>query len=110
MSKRDTAIGKLRHRITIQQATETRGADGSVVQTWATYCTGYAEIVPLSGSEDYIAQGLNASVVHRVTIRYRSGIVPKMQVLWGARTLEIVNVRNLDERGKWLVMNCEESV
>lgn len=102
--------GALRHSIVIQSTTQTRGSDGSVVDAWGTYATAWAEIVPLQGSEDYIAQGLNASVVHRVAMRYISGIVPKMRVLWGTRTLEIVTVRNLDERGKWLVMNCEESV
>lgn len=105
-----TPIGALRHRVTIQRATETRGSDGSVVQAWSTYCTGRAEIVPLNGSEDYVAQGLSASVVYRITMRYRSGVVPKMRVLWGERVFEVASVRNIDERRRWMVMNCEESV
>lgn len=103
-------IGSLRHRVTIQQATETQASDGSVVRTWATYHTGQAEIVPLNGSESYVAQGLSAGIVHRITMRYRSGVVPKMRVIWGDRVFEIITARNIDERGRWLVMNCEESV
>jgi SPP1 family predicted phage head-tail adaptor len=105
-----TSIGSLCHHITIQQATETQGADGSVIQTWANYCTAYAEIVPLSGSEDYVAQGLSASVIYRITIRYRAGIVPKMCIVWGSREFDIISVRTIDERGRWLVMQCEEDV
>ncbi len=103
-------IGSLRHRVTIQEATETRGTDGAVVQTWGTFATVYAEIVPLNGSEDYVAQGLNASVVYRITTRYVPDVVPKMQIVWGEREFDIVSVRNLDERNRWLVMNCTESV
>jgi len=103
-------IGQLRHRVTIQRVTETRGTDGSVVQAWSTFANARAEIVPLSGSEDYVAQGLSASVVHRITTRYVTGVVPKMRIVWGDRTFEINSVRNIDERGRWLVMNCVEAV
>jgi SPP1 family predicted phage head-tail adaptor len=100
----------MRHRVQIQQATETRSTDGSVVQAWSNFAAAHAEIVPLSGSEDYVAQGLSASVVYRITTRHISGVVPKMRILWGSRVFEIENVRNIDERGRWLVMNCEEAV
>jgi SPP1 family predicted phage head-tail adaptor len=103
-------IGQLRHRVAIQHVTETRDDDGSVVQVWATLCHPRAEIVPLNGSEDFVAQGLSASIIHRITIRFREGITPKMKIVWGDREFEIVTARNLDERGRWLVMNCEEAV
>jgi SPP1 family predicted phage head-tail adaptor len=106
----EISIGQLRHRITIQRATETSAEDASVVQTWSTFANLYAEIVPLNGSESYVAQGINASVVYRITTRYIAGVVPKMRILWGDRVFEIAGVRNIDSRGRWLVMNCEESV
>ena len=101
-------IGAFRHKITIQQATETQGDDGAVVQAWATFATPYAEIVPLSGSENYVAQGITASVAYRITCRYVSGVIPKMRILWGSRDFLIYAVRNLDEQNRFLVMTCEE--
>jgi SPP1 family predicted phage head-tail adaptor len=103
-------IGSLRHRIQIQQATETRATDGSISQAWSNFAAARAEIVPLNGSESYVAQGLSAGVHHRITTRYIPGVVPKMRVLWGDREFDIVTVRNIDERNRWLVMQCEESV
>ena len=100
----------MRHRVTIQEATETRASDGSVTQAWSTFAVVYAEIVPLSGSEDYVAQGLNAATVYRISTRYVEGVVPKMRIIWGDREFEIIGVRNLDERNRFLVMDCQEAV
>jgi SPP1 family predicted phage head-tail adaptor len=101
-------IGAMRHFVEIQQAMEARDSDGSVTTTWEAYANEYAEIVPLSGSEDYIAQGISASVVYRISMRYVAGVVPKMRIAWNDRTFEIHTVRSLDERDRWLVMNCQE--
>ena len=101
-------VGAMRNRITIQQTTQTQDTDGSVIDTWSTFASPYAEIVPISGSEDYIAQGITASVVYRVTCRYISGVVPKMRISYGDRVLLIYSVRNIDEKNKYLVMSCGE--
>lgn len=102
--------GRLRHLVTIQQTTETRGADGSVIDTWGTYCTGWADIRPKSSTEDYLAQGLSGSVVHEIRMRYKSGVVPKMRVLYGSRVFQIVGVINWEEKGAEMLLNCYEVV
>lgn len=101
---------KLRHYVTIQQITETRGADGSVVETWGTFANVWADVRPVSGSENFAAQGITASTVHLVDIRYLSGVVPKMRVLWGERVFEIESVRNIEERDRWMTLACVEEV
>lgn len=106
-------LGDMRHLVEIQKSHEYCNSDGSIAATWETLAYVWAEIVPLSGSEDYVAQGLSASVVYRISTRYfkaLESIVPKMQIVYGDRTFEIVAVRNLDERDRWLVMNCQENV
>jgi SPP1 family predicted phage head-tail adaptor len=110
MSAPKISIGSLRHRIMIQQATETIADDGSTVQSWSNYKPTRAEIVPLNSSEAYVAQGITASVIHRITCRYVAGVVPKMRIKWGERIFEIEGVRDIDERGRFLIMNCEEQV
>lgn len=75
---------RLRHRVTIEQVTETRDADGGVVTTWAALHSKVpAEIVPLSGREFIAAQAAQAGVNARMTIRYVDGITPKMRVVHG---------------------------
>jgi SPP1 family predicted phage head-tail adaptor len=101
-------IGALRHRIVIQQTTQTRADDKSVLDSWSTFCTADAEILPLSGSEDYVARGITASVVYSVKMRYRPGIDSKMRIVFGSRIFQIYSVRNLDEQGRFLVMDCGE--
>ena len=43
--------GQLRHRVTIQQATETTDGFGGVTQAWATFATVWAAVEPLTGRE-----------------------------------------------------------
>jgi len=106
--KQPAAIGQLRQRVIIQKTTQTIASDGQVTDSWSTYKTVDAEIVPLSGSEDYKAQGVTASVAYRITCRHVSGVTPKMRILWGARVFEIYAARNIDEQNRFLVMTCEE--
>ena len=76
---------RLRHRVTIEQVTETRDADGGVVTAWsALHSKVPAEIVPLSGREFVAAQAAQAGVTARMTIRYVTGITPKMRVVHGS--------------------------
>lgn len=76
---------RLRHRVTIEQVMETRDADGGVVTAWAALHSKVpAEIVPLSGREFVAAQAAQAGVTARMTIRYVTGITPKMRVVHGA--------------------------
>ena len=76
---------RLRHRVTIEQVTESRDADGGVVTAWATLHSKVpAEIVPLSGREFVAAQAAQAGITARLTIRYMAGITPKMRVVHGA--------------------------
>ena len=43
--------GKLRDRVTVQQATETRNSLGEVVQSWSTYATVWASVEGISSRE-----------------------------------------------------------
>ena len=83
-------IGKLRHRIAIERFTETRDTDGSVIETWSTYATVQSSIEPISGREYFAAQSVQADITRRITIRYLSGVIPKMRVKFGSRIFDIM--------------------
>lgn len=107
---RPMAIGKLRHRITLQTPTLTQDSLGVVSETWSDTATVYAQIEAISGREFFDAARVNAEVTHRVRIRHRPGIVPAMRVLAGDRTLDIHSVLDVDGRKRELTLMCVERV
>ncbi len=102
--------GELRHRITIQQATETPSTSGAITQTWSTVATVWAAIEALSGREAFAAQQVNAQVSSRIRIRYRAGITPKMRIVFGARTFNIESVMDMESRRRELQLLVSEVV
>ena len=102
--------GPLRCRITIEAPVETKGADGSISTTWATFTETWASIEPLIGREYFAQQREQATVSHKIRMRHQPGITHKMRVVWGARIFEIESVLNIGERNREIVLMCQESV
>ena len=103
-------IGKLRHRITIEQADETRDLDGSVVESWSGFATVQASIEPVSGREYFDSQTTQADLTHRIYLRYVSGVTPKMHVKFNQRIFDILSVINTRERNVELQLMCRENI
>jgi len=78
-------IGKLRHRIAIEQVAEIQDSDGSVIETWSAFADVQASIEPISGREYFAAQITQADVTHRISLRFIAGIITKMRVKHGSR-------------------------
>lgn len=102
--------GMLRHRVQIQQVTETQDSFGAVVQTWGTVATVWASIEAISGREFFDAAQTNAEITHRIRIRYRPGIAPAMRVVEGTRTFDIQAVLDPGGRRRELVLMVKEAV
>lgn len=101
--------GKLRHRWTIQQQTPaTQNSLGEETSPWADVATVWCSVEPLSGREFFSAQATQSEVTHTVTMRYRSGIVPKMRLTKDARVLDIQSVADVTERHRELQLMCVE--
>jgi SPP1 family predicted phage head-tail adaptor len=103
-------IGKLRHKITIQEYSAARDSFGAETEGWNDKASVFASITPISGKEYFASQQLNAEVTTKITIRYLEGITPKMRVVFGDRIFEIVSVLNFEERNVELNLMCKESV
>lgn len=103
-------IGKLRHRITIQEYTVSQDSYGAGIESWADRATAYASVSPISGKELYTAQQLHAEVTTKITMRYMDGITPKMRVFFNSRSFEILSVLNFEERNVELNLLCKELV
>ena len=103
-------LGKLRHRITIEQVAETQDTDGSLIETWSSFASAQGSIEPVSGREYFDAQTTHADVTHRIYLRFVSGVTPKMRVKYGDRIFDILSVINTRERNVELQLMCRERI
>lgn len=103
--------GKLRHYVTFQTPTETRGADGANIIDWTIgQVPLWVEIIPLAGKAYYAAQAFNAEITHQINMRYLSSINRKQRILYGSRIFEIEHVINIDEKKYDMQLLCKERI
>lgn len=103
-------VGRLRHRLQLQQPVETRDDYGGAVKSFTTVATVWGAIEPLSGKEYLaIAQTQNEATV-RLIIRYRSSIDESWRVISGGKAYSIQSIINHDERDVYLTLMCSEGV
>lgn len=108
---------KLRHRVDIEERTDTLDSDGRQVEGWTSILTSEergpllpAEIVPLSGREFVAAQAVQAGVTTRITIRWRAGVTAAMRVVHGADVYNIKAVLPDPTLRRHLSLMCEVGV
>lgn len=103
--------GRLRHRIEIQVAST---ADGSFSKSqsvnYSTVTTVWGEIRPLTGKEFVHGRANDAQVTHEVTIRYYSGLTPRHRLKFGTRIFNIVQLRDIEERNRMMIVLVNEDV
>lgn len=102
--------GLLRHKVTIQTATETQDAIGQRVSTWAALATRWAAIEPMTGREYHGSEALQSEVTHKIRLRHVEDVTAKMRVIYGSRTFEIISAINVGERDKQLHLMCREEL
>ena len=105
------SAGKLRHKITVQQKTQTSTGDrGQPVYGWTTLATPYASLDSLGaiGKKAEIARQLVATATHEITLRYLAGLDERCRVQWNGRTFNIGYIWNHEERNIWLTLLCTE--
>ena len=101
--------GTLRHRVTFQTDAGTADAAGQVIESWgATLTNEPAEVIETGGAETVRGQQVDATATHLVRVRYRTTITEQMRIVWGTRTLGIVNVRDVDGRRRELWIAARE--
>ena len=99
--------GDLRHRVTIQSATDTTAAGGTVSRTWASVATVWASITPIKAQEQVEADQTVAVVTHLIATRSNE-LQAQRRVVVGSRTFHVTGVRNIEERGRLYIADCQE--
>lgn len=101
-------IGKLTKRIDLQSPSDTTDPYGQPTRGWATYATVWAQIIPTGGSEPSVGDEQQQERVHKVIIRYTTGVFSTHRALYGSRVLNFQSVIDPDERHEWLEIEATE--
>jgi len=102
------AIGPLRHRVSLQTATETTGPGGGADVIWQTIADLWAGVAAVSGRERTHAEGLRGETLCDITIRYRADVGSANRFLFEGRIHDVRSVLDPDGRRRWLVCRCEK--
>ena len=97
----------LRKRITLQRRSTANDALGQEVLAWSDVATVFAQVEQLSGRELMTANAEYAENVARITIRFRTDVVEKMRILYGAVVYDITSVSDIDGTKRELQLNCK---
>ena len=103
---------KLRHRITLQSQTVTQDATtGEALTAWANWLADEpADVTPLSGREFIQSGATQAGVDCRMTIRWRTGVLPTMRVVFDSQNYNIHAVLPDPTNRRWLTLMVSRGV
>lgn len=103
--------GQLSNRITLQTSTETLGASGQPLRTWATFGTANlpAKVETVTGGETIRGRQVSAEAAILFTIRWLTGATTAMRVSFDGRTLGIVRVSDPYGDRRELRIECKEA-
>ncbi len=101
--------GQLRHKITIEKLVQTSDGQGGMNDSFAVHAAGvWAKVTPLSVRETLKNMQTEANASHLVTVRYISGVLHSMRIIFQGRILLIKSIINVDERNEELQILCDE--
>jgi len=104
--------GRLRHRVTIEEVTNTADGAGAITQTWSEVRKVWAAVEPARGAEFYASQTENSEVTGKIVMRYFSGLNPTMRINWASesRIFQIEAIIDPDERHRELQLMVKEVI
>lgn len=97
----------LRHPITLESPV--LNSDGSQSGSWKQRIKARAKIEPFAGRELLLSQQVSPRLTHRVTMRYRPGVVTDWRIRFRGRILHIDRSINIEERNRVLEIICVEN-
>ncbi len=103
-------IGRLNRRVEILQYFKSRDEYGGEIGEWRTVAKAWATIVPVSGTEQMIAQQVTAEKVVRITIRYCDWLTVLHRIRYGNKLYEIVGELDNETAHTATILNAKEMV
>ena len=97
----------LRKRITLQRRSTAEDGLRQQLLTWSDVATVFAQVEQLSGRELMTANAEYAENTARITIRFRTDVVEKMRIWYGAVVYDITSVSDIDGTRRELQISCK---
>jgi len=105
------SAGAYRHRVTIQNYDDSEDELGQPQRKWADVLTNASALVEdLTGRELLAAQEVHSTVSVRIRLRYRSGVSPKMRVLFNGDSYNIEAVIRADALSVEMHLMCSSGL
>ena len=92
------SAGELDKQIRIEQLTTERDAAGGVKEVWTTFASPWVKVVSSKGAESFEAARTNAKRTVKFKMRWRSGVLPTMRVVWNDQHYDIFEVDDSKRR------------
>lgn len=102
--------GRNRCFVTIQQSTPSQSSSGEAIDSWSTYAQAWMDLRGTTGRESRQAHQVMAEADHigRFDWIDAQAVTPRMQVVYGTRTFDILHVANLGERNREVELQLRE--
>ena len=100
--------GKLRERVTVQAASESRNAMGETVLSWSDVTSVWASVEGVSAREALALGQQEVVITHKVRLRHLSLLTARMRFRWRNRILNIISLLEYDNRTEHVAI-CEEA-
>lgn len=102
--------GDLRSPVSIEQPSVSRNSRGEDVKSWSEFAATFAAIEPLKGVEKWEAQRVAGEEVTRIRIRWVSGLLPTMRIVFDSEYYYIEEILNIDERDREIRVIAKKEV
>ena len=104
-----TLATELRHFIYIQTLTRTTDGEGGFTQSWTTGDMVPAAVSPIQARQQFENKSVGVDATHLIRIRGQVSLDEKTnRFLFGERTIEILTIEDIQERGIVKVVTCKE--
>jgi SPP1 family predicted phage head-tail adaptor len=103
-----TGPGELNRRLVLEGPAITPDGAGGVIRTYQALATMWAALMPISARDTVVADGLGATVTHRITIRSGPEVTPRHRFRLGARIFQVATVRDRDGESRFLDIEVTE--
>lgn len=104
-----TNIGEMRHHVTVQLCTNSKGTDGAFVKTWTDRCIDWAAIKPVSSSENLQGKQVTGEITHSIRMRYNEDILLSDRIVNDTHYYYVISIINVDLRGRFMELMVKES-
>lgn len=105
---RQIRLGEMRHRITVQQLTETYDAEtGQPTRVWTNFATNVpACFQDIFGNENTRGGQIESQNTARFIVRYIAGYKPTMRIYFNGVFHNITDVRQVQGNTRYLELYC----